>query len=228
MTPRVTAAPAPRDRIQASDLAAVAWIAAAAVGLGVFVAMTVLLLNHFTFGFDQPWLVAAESLRGNGLIWQILSETANIPLIASGVGIVVWLFVTHRRREAVVVAIVLIAVTAGSEGVKQLVARPRPEGTDPNIPGVVYSFPSGHELEAVAIWGVIAIHALRTRIPRVITWGFVVFAIVDVVLVGLSRVVLATHFPSDVIAGAFGGVGALGVYGFLSRNGKAQTRGHGS
>jgi membrane-associated phospholipid phosphatase len=227
MTPDVTTAPARAGRLLERNLGAVAWIVVAIVGLSVFAAMTVLLLNHFTFGFDQPWLVAAESLRGNGLIWQILSETANIPLIVSGFGIIIWLFVTHRRREAVVVAILLIAVTAGSEGFKQLVARPRPEGTDPNIPGVVYSYPSGHELEALVIWGVIAIHALRNSVHPLIAWGFVVFAIVDVFLVGLSRVVLATHYPSDVIASIFGGAGALAIYGLLSRHWAEQTRDHG-
>jgi membrane-associated phospholipid phosphatase len=116
------------------------------------------------------------------------------------------------------VALVLIAVTAGSEGVKQLVARPRPEGTDPNIPGVVYSYPSGHVLEALTIFGIIASHVVRSRASRLVAILVVVAVLVDAVLVGLSRVVLNAHYPSDAVASFIGGLGVLGVYGLLTHD----------
>jgi len=211
----------------ARDLTPLAWIAIAIVGIGVFVVMTVLLLNHATFGFDRPWLTAAESLRGDGTIWRVISESANIPLIIIGVGIVAGLFLTHRLREAVIVTIMLIAITAGSEAVKQIVARPRPEGTDPNIPGVVYSFPSGHVLEVFVILGVLSIHAVRSRLSRPLAWGLFVLVLIEVFLVGLSRVVLDAHYPSDAIAAAFGGGGVLGIYGLLTRDPEAKAQRHG-
>src|SRR5690349_588556 len=200
------------------DAVAAAWLALAVVGLGGFAAITVMMLGHTVWPFDQPILATARSWVGDGTIWRVLSESANIPLIVIGVGLVLWLFLTHRRREAVIVALVLIAVTAGSEGVKQLVARPRPEGTDPNIPGVVYSYPSGHVLEALTIFGIIASHVVRSRVARWVAALVVVAVIIDVFLVGLSRVVLNAHWPSDAIASAIGGAGVLGVYGFLTHD----------
>ena len=217
----------PSHSSAARNLTPLAWIAIAIVGLGVFVVMTVLLLNHATFGFDRPWLTAAESLRGDGTIWRVISESANIPLIIIGVAIVAGLFLTHHRREAVIVAIMLIAITAGSEAVKQIVARPRPEGTDPNIPGVVYSFPSGHVLEVFVILGVLSIHAVRSRLSRPVAWGLFVLVLIEVFLVGLSRVVLDAHYPSDAIAAAFGGGGVLGIYGLLTRDEDAKAHRHG-
>ena len=216
------------DRVDRPDLMPIAWLVLAIGGIAAFIAMTVLELNHVSFGFDQPLLLDAESLRGDGGIWRILSESANIPLIVIGIGIVIGLFVTHHRREALLVAIMLIAITAGSEGVKQLVARPRPEGTDPNIPGVVYSYPSGHVLEAFVIFGVIAIHAVRSRIPRVAAWAFVVVVLIEVFLVGLSRVVLAAHWPTDALASALGAVGVLGIYGLLTHGQLDHVPPHGS
>src|SRR4029077_6460220 len=118
-----------------------ALLAMAVLGLGVFAAFTVLLMNHAVLPFDRSLLDAARQWQGYAPAWRVISESANIPLIVIGVGLVLYLFLTKHRREAVLVALVLIAVTAGSEGIKQLVARPRPSGTDPNIPGVVYSFP---------------------------------------------------------------------------------------
>ena len=200
------------------DSTAIAWLILAIVGLAGFAAITVMMLNHAAWPFDNPILHTARAWVGDGTIWRVLSESANIPLIVIGVGMVLVLFFSHRRREAVLVALLLIAVTAGSEGVKQLVARPRPEGTDPNIPGVVYSYPSGHVLEALTIFGIIASHVVRSRVSRWVAVLVVAAVIVDVFLVGLSRIVLNAHWPSDAIASAIGGAGVLGVYGFLTHD----------
>ena len=199
------------------DVHQLAWLVMAVLGLGVFAAITVMLVNHAVLAFDQPLLDAARSWQGYAPAWRFISESANIPLIVIGVGLVLVLFFTKHRREALIVALVLIAVTAGSEGVKQLVSRPRPSGTDPNIPGVVYSFPSGHVLEALTIFGIIAIRIFRSpRTPRVIAVLVVVAVIVDVALVAFARVALSAHYPSDVLASAFGGAGVLGIYGLLT------------
>jgi len=198
------------------DLVAVGWLVMIIAGLGGFALMTVLMLQHVVWSYDQPILDQVRPWAGDGTIWRVISESANIPLIVIGVGMVLVLFATHHRREAILVAVVLIAVTAGSEAVKQIVARPRPEGTDPNIPGVVYSYPSGHVLEALTIFGIIASHVVRSRASRLIAALVVAAVLVDAVLVGLSRVVLNAHYPSDAVASFIGGLGVLGVYGLLT------------
>ena len=207
------------------DRTALGWLVLIVAGLGGFLLMTVLMLQHVAWSFDQPILDQVRPWAGDGTIWRVISESANIPLIVIGVGMVLVLFATHHRREAILVAIVLIAVTAGSEGVKQLVARPRPEGTDPNIPGVVYSYPSGHVLEVLTIFGIIASHVVRSRASRVVAALVVVAVLVDAFLVGLSRVVLNAHYPSDAVASFIGGLGVLGVYGLLTHDGSTAADG---
>ena len=95
---------------------------------GAFAVLTYVVDTHTPLAFDQPLLDLARSWGQWTFEWKLLSESANIPLVVIGIGMVIWLFVTKRRREALVVLLVLIAVTAGSEGIKQLVARPRPSG----------------------------------------------------------------------------------------------------
>src|SRR6185295_8009633 len=76
------------------DATAVAWVLLAVLGLAGFVAMTVLTYYHFVWAFDQPLLAQARQWVGDGTIWRVISESANIPLIVIGVGLVVVLFVT--------------------------------------------------------------------------------------------------------------------------------------
>ena len=223
--------PAPAEARQSDDRSIALWLTMAVLGLAGFAAFTVLLLNHWTPPFDQPLLDTAKQWQSLAPLWRIISESANIPLIVIGVGLVLFLFFTKRRREAVIVALILIAVTAGSEAVKQLVHRDRPSGTDPNIPGVVYSFPSGHVLEALTIFGILAIRAIRSHISQILRVLIVLAVVVDADLVAVARVALAAHWPSDTIASFLGAIGVLGVYGLLTHRdpdrspGRASTTG---
>ena len=129
----------------------------------------------------------------------------------------VWLVDNHRYREAILVVIILVAVTAGSEGVKLLTARVRPSGTGDGIPGVVYSYPSGHVLECMTILGMVALRFWRTTRHDRLRAVLVVAVVIEVILVGIARLALNEHFPTDLVGGFLGAVTALGAYGWLTR-----------
>jgi len=92
--------------------------------------------------------------------------------------------------------------------VKSGVARARPHLPDPvaTVPG--YSFPSGHALGSIVCLGVIAasLNPILPRPARRYLWSVGGFL---VVLVGVSRVELGVHYPSDVLAGWFLGAAWL-------------------
>lgn len=90
---------------------------------------------------------------------------------------------------------------------KALFARPRPYVEYPLLLETYYSFPSGHAMEAVVLYGMLAYFAmlaLRTWWTR----STVVFGTsLLVLLIGFSRMYLGVHYFSDVVAGfAAGGV----------------------
>ena len=198
------------------DGISIAWLVLAVLGLVAFAAITVELLNHVVWPFDQS-RSSTQSGRGSATARSGVScpSRRTIPLIVIGVGMVLVLFFTHRRREAVLVAVALIAITAGSEGMKQLVARPRPEGTDPNIPGVVYSYPSGHVLEALDL-RVIAIHVSAATAARRSRRSSCSRSIADALLrrTVSGRVGRPLAERRDVLT--FAGAGVLGIYGLLT------------
>ena len=168
--PDVDVATEERERAPAEERAGTGWgwPFLATVGLGGFALMTWAVASKIVLPFDQPLFDAASGLGQYMVAWRDLSDSANIPLIVIGVAIVAFLLFTRQRAEALLVIGVLAAVTAGSEAVKLLVARPRPPGFDNNVAGVVYSYPSGHVLEAVTIYGIIAVLLWRSSLPTVV------------------------------------------------------------
>jgi undecaprenyl-diphosphatase len=184
-----------------------------------FVLLTVAVASRFVFPFDQPLLNLALGWDGLPVVWQAMSQSANVPLIAIGVGFVLWLFWKKRHREAVLVILILVAVTAGSEGIKQLVGRPRPSGTGDGIPGVVYSYPSGHVLEVLTILGLITVRSWRSSRSLRLRLALAGVVTIEVVLVGIARLALNEHYPTDLLAGFLGAIGALGLYTWFTRPG---------
>lgn len=90
--------------------------------------------------------------------------------------------------------------------IQNIAARPRPCWLE-SVPLLIknptdYSFPSGHTLASVI--GACVLTGANRR--------FGVFAIPLAVLIGLSRLYLYVHFPSDVLASAVLGL-ALGISG---------------
>lgn len=212
----VTDMAAPRDDAATSTR----WLILALISLAALVALTIAVAVRVVFFFDQPLLTITHTWDGNPDIWKAVSETANIPLIVIGLGFVVWLFLTKRRREAILVLVMLAAVTGGSELIKQLTLRPRPEaGTASGIPGVIYSYPSGHVLEALTILGFVALRLWRSTVAFVVRAGVAILVAGEVVLVGIARMALGAHYPTDVLAGVLGAIGALGLYAWFTRRG---------
>lgn len=79
------------------------------------------------------------------------------------------------------------------------------------VPEGLASYPSGHTLQGVALWGLLAWWWTRASgrwIEKAVVWAF--FA-VSMAAVGVARVVISAHHPTDVIAGAALGLGLLVV-----------------
>ena len=195
------------------------WLAIALISLAGLGLLTAAVMSQTVLPFDRPLLDLAMSWTAYQGVWNLFSDLGNLPMIPTGLGFVAWLWYKKRRREAALVLVLFAAATAGSEGIKALVARPRPEGGGAGIPGVVFSYPSGHSWEDSMILGMIGMNLWRYARLRWVPPVFTVLAIAFVALVCIARVALGVHYPSDMLAGLFGGIGILGLYAWWSRPG---------
>jgi undecaprenyl-diphosphatase len=150
-------------------------------------------------GLASPWLTVAMRLitaSASGLVAAGL---------AMGLGIPRWRRV-ERRAEAIILAVTLSGSAALGQGLKFLFTRPRPQAFPWLTTAGGWSFPSGHTLTAVVLGSLLAwlIGQQLSGWQRVALWTV---AGLWVGLVGVSRIYLGVHYPSDVLASlAVGGL----------------------
>jgi undecaprenyl-diphosphatase len=135
---------------------------------------------------------------GNGLV-----------LIMLVVSVSVFLWLTHHRWSVYLLIVGVVGGQLVNNALKGVFARPRPD-TVPGLDDVITpSFPSGHAMTAFIAYGTVAYLVGRlepTRAMRRTTWGLASFV---VLAIGISRVYLGVHYPSDVIAGFVAGLAWL-------------------
>lgn len=124
-----------------------------------------------------------------------------IVLTTVAVAVAVWLIFLRRLRAATL----LVAVFGGRmlvELQKAMLGRVRPDDDLHLITVNSFSFPSGHAANAMITYLAIALLLPQHRAGKALA---IAIAFTLALLVGLSRIVLGVHWPSDVVAGwAFG------------------------
>ena len=116
-----------------------------------------------------------------------------------------WHLFRGERREALAWLVVGLSTLVLLEALKPVVARARPALWPRIVSEAGYSFPSGHALASATFYPILAWEASRFRPALTRLWY--ALAIVSALWVGLGRLYLGVHWPSDVAAGW--GLGAL-------------------
>lgn len=117
----------------------------------------------------------------------------------------------RERTDAVFVAFAFLGAQVLSSGMKLGFQRERPFFPDPLATESTFSFPSGHSLVSLAVYGSIAL-VLARRLPRRADRMLLLGATGLLILaIGFSRLYLGVHFLSDVLAGFAAGAAWLAL-----------------
>lgn len=127
-------------------------------------------------------------------------------LVPAGLAMAIAFIIGGWRRGALLVIVTLAGAGLLNWLLKLYFARDRPDPFfDYPLPGSP-SFPSGHALFAMSVFGGLAAllsARLENHALRILVWSA---AVALVGLIGLSRIYLGVHYPSDVLAGFAVGV----------------------
>jgi undecaprenyl-diphosphatase len=131
-----------------------------------------------------------------------------LPMVAGAFAIFCWLLWKRQKAEYLAVGGALLSLGLNPV-LKLLVERPRP--TEDLV--MVWreqsglSFPSGHAFTAILLFGL-----LYYLVPTFLRWQRAItlvriLSLTMIILIGISRVYLGAHWPSDVLGGfLFGGI----------------------
>lgn len=167
--------------------------------------------------FDDALLLWLQGLAGPRLdaffvfVSQIGYAWGVIPV---DIALCVALLLARRWREAVFAIVALSGSALLNLATKAFFQRERPSLWESIAPEATFSFPSGHAMGSMTLAAVLILLAWPTRWR----WPVLVLALAFTGLVGLSRLYLGVHYPSDVLAGWAAGVAwTVGVYLVLFR-----------
>ncbi|MEE3053939.1 MAG: phosphatase PAP2 family protein [Planctomycetota bacterium] len=212
-------------------------------------------------GPDNACLAWMKSLRSEGLTHRVMEISAlgSIPvLILIGLVTVLYLYARGDQKTTRRIFFIMVSAEVVAYIVKHLVRRIRPlefmdsfaaptvgtsqeaaqdllktieDGGEMINAALLVSFPSGHSMMSATIFLCIAFllyNAAGGRGPRLV---LAATAAGLIVAIGLSRVYLGVHNPSDVLAGWLGGIGwTLVWFTFFARRDRLgdSASGHGN
>jgi membrane-associated phospholipid phosphatase len=124
-----------------------------------------------------------------------LGSTLVLVLVVAGAS--AYLVPRGRGRDALLLVLAAVGAQLLTWILKALFERPRPSFEDPVATAGWFSFPSGHALSSIAVYGALAFVIGRGRRSSALLAGLALL----VAAIGFSRLYLGVHYLSDVLAG---------------------------
>lgn len=154
---------------------------------------------------DLNQMIGPPWLRQTMIDITTLGSSTVLTLIV--IGSTGFMLVKHAYRIAALIVGATISGSVIVSVLKGFLERPRPTLVDHLVAETSMSFPSGHAANSAIVYLTIAVLFMRIE-PKLSTRLFVLAAsIMIVTAIGVSRVALGVHWPSDVLAGWLFGTG---------------------
>lgn len=192
-------------------------VAFASVAAFTTIAREVVTGDVHTFDTSLQALVRRLDSDAVDRIMRAATAVGTVPgLVIVALVVAAWAHLRGDKRAAAALLVVLAITEALNVTLKHTFDRARPELFEDIAALHTYSFPSGHAMGSAAVFGMAGIVVARI-VPRLKS-ALVVLVPLLVLLVGVSRIYLGAHWPTDVLAGFVAG-GFLVLAGAVALDG---------
>lgn len=171
--------------------------------LSSFCFLTYLVNSGITQGFDTTvTYVLSNSLNQVSFsLIRYITALGSTKILGLATLITTITFLLYKRKKSAVMFFsLLVSTSLTCTGLKLLFARPRPAFSVFSFSANGFSYPSGHTMGAFSFFiGLYLFAVLKEKN----SYNLYLLALVSIIslLVGLSRIFLAVHYPTDVIGG---------------------------
>lgn len=167
--------------------------------LALFLVIMGLVITNNINSFDSAIYNFLIGFRCKGLdiYFKWVTKLANTMTILC---IVVLLLIYLEKKYEIMLGIATISSVVTNTIIKYLIRRPRPLHLRLITQGG-YSFPSGHSMISICVYGFLIYLIYQEVKDKKLKISLIVFFIFLIISIGLSRIYVGVHYPSDVIAG---------------------------
>jgi membrane-associated phospholipid phosphatase len=197
-----------RHRIVNSIKAQGIWLVGYLLVLGIVAWLCTEVWEKAVFSFDRSFLLWIHQFANPQLDLLMLFFTAlgDPPAVVTIFLVTtIWLLLKRHYIDGLRFAIVCAGGVLINQEMKLFFAKPRPELWERLITDMTFSFPSGHAVGSMILYGFLA-YILAKEFQRIKRYIYICASLL-IIAIGFSRLYLGVHYPTDIIAGY--GVGFL-------------------
>lgn len=177
-------------------------------GINLFIDLTESIHSDVLASYDSKVTEFVTSFRNPGLniFMQWITHVGDLYGYIVLTTICTVLFYLKFRNWRYVLEMVFVLAISGlsNSALKQVIDRARPD-VDHLVSVATLSYPSGHAMSAISFYGFLIYLIYNIRMRRVFKISLIILFSLMIFLIGVSRIYLGVHFPSDVAGGYIAG-----------------------
>lgn len=167
----------------------------------IFIIWTILVVTNSLTLFDDKIYQFIISFQNDTLtnIMKVITSFAN-PLTIVSLCLASLLSLIWKYKASIYLIIITIISTVFNFLTKNIVLRTRPDHLR-LIEETGYSFPSGHAMGSITFYGFIIFLLSKSKINKYLKIFLSIIIGLTIILIGISRIYVGVHYPSDIIGG---------------------------
>lgn len=178
-------------------------------GINIFVELTAKVKNEVMGNFDEQVTAFILSFRNPSLtkFFVFVTEVGDVKgyLVILVISAVLSFLVFKKWKYVTQITLVLILATLSNMMLKRFIDRARPE-IEHLVSVKTLSYPSGHAMSSIAFYGFLLYLVYKFKMNKFLKLILMTLLTFLILSIGISRIYLGVHFPSDVVGGWIAGM----------------------